>query len=1112
MKIKLKSILFSSLLLLGYTTSIYAQPTITQQPQNQSVLVGSTATFSLTATGVNPLTYQWYKGGVLIPSATLSSYTTPATILGENGSIYYCIVTDSTGFIESNNATLTVGQAPLLTQHPQNLTVLEGLGASFSVTATGTLPINYQWRKNGTDISGANLSTFSIPVTTLADNGTTYSCVASNSFGIVISNAATLTITPGQIPVISQQPINQAVLTGQAAIFSVTATGTAPIQYQWKKNNVIIPGATLSSYTTPLALLSDNLTVFTCTISNSFGSITSNGANLYVTNASTRVSSGIQVLYEFEDKSGDVIKDVSGFGAAEDIKIITPDQTAWTPNGLETFFGATTRREVTDSKLRANVVASNEISLEVWIQPEFIPQSSRRIFTYSLSGSFRNFSIIAEGDHYEFRLLTTTTDFNGLPSISSSSGTQNSNLTHLVYTRSSDGTAKVYVNGVLDATGSIPGDLSRFKDNYWLAIGSEPLGGLEWRGMHYLSAVYDRALTEFEIQHNYSIGTPVDRKPAFTIHPKDKFIIEGESVIFDSYATSVLPLTYQWTKNGQSIPGANDRKLDLSNLGRLDNGAFFQSRATTSAGTTISNSATLYVTSENSRVSEGVKVLYNFNEGSGSVINDISGFGSPLKLNIFNSSAVSWEQNGLRILTEPSIVTTSSATKITSGVKASDEITIEAWLSPANNSQANPARILTLSANESSRNFSLGQNNDSYVVNLRATSTDNNGLPSISSSAGTVSQNGFDHVVFTRSATGEAKFYINGTLRVTQTISGDLSNWNDSYLLSLGNEFGVDHHWKGLVNLIAVFDRALTSSEVLKNYNFGAYGVVEKPTDIRLLSNQIGRVSIGWNDNSNNEEGFIVERGTGNPINFSIIGNVNEDSTEFTDENILDNKTYYYRIKSFYPLGESNYSDTLMVKSLVSPLSSPSNLVLSIEPDGYPKLVWNDNSSTESGFVIQRRKFAQSFTEIDTVDADVKQYVDRINIQDSTTYIYRIYAFNSDTTSGFSNENSVDVLVGIGSEDKIPMEFSFSQNYPNPFNPSTKIKFSLPENSMVRISVFNLLGQKVADMVNGNISAGYHEINFNASHLTSGIYIYSIEASGTNGNKFQSTKKMILLK
>ncbi len=97
--------------------------------------------------------------------------------------------------------------------------------------------------------------------------------------------------------------------------------------------------------------------------------------------------------------------------------------------------------------------------------------------------------------------------------------------------------------------------------------------------------------------------------------------------------------------------------------------------------------------------------------------------------------------------------------------------------------------------------------------------------------------------------------------------------------------------------------------------------------------------------------------------------------------------------------------------------------------------------------------------------------------------------------------------VGVNDESGIPQKFELKQNYPNPFNPTTKIKYALPKDAFVTLKVYNSLGQEVATLVNQNVSAGYHTIDFNASNLASGMYIYRIKA----GN-FVSIKKMMLLK
>ena len=91
--------------------------------------------------------------------------------------------------------------------------------------------------------------------------------------------------------------------------------------------------------------------------------------------------------------------------------------------------------------------------------------------------------------------------------------------------------------------------------------------------------------------------------------------------------------------------------------------------------------------------------------------------------------------------------------------------------------------------------------------------------------------------------------------------------------------------------------------------------------------------------------------------------------------------------------------------------------------------------------------------------------------------------------------------------EEIPELYELSQNYPNPFNPSTNIQFSIPQASDVQLEVFNLLGQKVQTLVSGKLNAGMHTVNFDASSLSSGVYLYRIRA----GN-FVQTKRMLLIK
>jgi hypothetical protein len=120
------------------------------------------------------------------------------------------------------------------------------------------------------------------------------------------------------------------------------------------------------------------------------------------------------------------------------------------------------------------------------------------------------------------------------------------------------------------------------------------------------------------------------------------------------------------------------------------------------------------------------------------------------------------------------------------------------------------------------------------------------------------------------------------------------------------------------------------------------------------------------------------------------------------------------------------------------------------------------------------------------------------------SYSYRLKQVDFDGSFEYSDVVEIDVLA--------PAVFALDQNYPNPFNPSTKITFQLAVESKVSLKVFNVLGQEVANLLNSNVLAGSHNVNFDASSLNSGVYLYRIEATGIDGSNFIDVKKMILTK
>jgi hypothetical protein len=174
--------------------------------------------------------------------------------------------------------------APAVTTQPVAQTVTAGDNAAFSVAATGTAPLLYQWKKDGLGLSGATASTLTLAAVKAADAGS-YSVTVSNAAGFVSSSVVTLTVNPVVVvvvataPVITRPPADQSVVPGGGASFAVVATGTAPLGYQWRRNGVAIPGATAATYVLS-EVPAGAAGTYDVVVSNSAGTVTSPGAVL----------------------------------------------------------------------------------------------------------------------------------------------------------------------------------------------------------------------------------------------------------------------------------------------------------------------------------------------------------------------------------------------------------------------------------------------------------------------------------------------------------------------------------------------------------------------------------------------------------------------------------------------------------------------------------------------------------------------------------------------------------------------------------------------------------------------------------------------------------------
>ncbi len=284
------------------TTAIVSAPVITAQPTSRNACSGYPVSLSVTANYAS--SYQWTEGGSIVGTAATLTFSPAATT---NSGTYQCTAINGAGNATCNPVVLNISSptTPQITQPPASVTVYATQTATFSVSATGTGGLSYQWYtgtpSSGTPISGATSSTYTTGALTGADTGTTYYATVTdgNCTGTTLtSSAATLTVSTTDTavpPTIVVQPQGQSVSVDGEATFSVTASGSGTLSYQWYRvpygstgmastAGIAISGANSSTYTVPTSYTtqSDDGDNYFVVVTNSYGSALSNRVILAV--------------------------------------------------------------------------------------------------------------------------------------------------------------------------------------------------------------------------------------------------------------------------------------------------------------------------------------------------------------------------------------------------------------------------------------------------------------------------------------------------------------------------------------------------------------------------------------------------------------------------------------------------------------------------------------------------------------------------------------------------------------------------------------------------------------------------------------------------------------
>jgi ELWxxDGT repeat protein len=224
-----------------------------------------------------------------------------------------------------------------------------------------------------------------------------------------------------------------------------------------------------------------------------------------------RAANGLLALYEFEEGSGNLVRDTSGVGNALDLRVARVYNHQWVDGGLRMRGSAVLRSRGAAAKINTPTIAKRTLTIEAWVKPDSIEQFSARILTISPNPTVRNITLAQgsftrqDSSEATVRLRTSTTRGDG-KEWTTGTGTLQRKLVHLVMTINEKGVLRMFVNGQLQVDTVYDGDFSTWNRSYPLLLGNEALGGRGWKGTYYLVAFYDRALSKAEVEQNYSAG------------------------------------------------------------------------------------------------------------------------------------------------------------------------------------------------------------------------------------------------------------------------------------------------------------------------------------------------------------------------------------------------------------------------------------------------------------------------------------------------------------------------------------------------------------------------------------------------------------------------------
>ena len=601
---------------------------ITSDPSPATICQDASITFTATATSGTSFTYQWRKNGANITGATNSTYSITVAQTTDAGD-YDCVVTNNFTCTNTSSAvTLTVNLKPslVITSNPSPATICQDSSITFTVTATNGASFTYQWRKNGSNITGANDSTYSITGAQTTDSGS-FDCVVTNNFTCTnTSSAVTLTVNAKPSLVITSNPSPATICQDSNVTFTVTATNGTSFTYQWRKNGSNITGANDSTYTISIAQTTDSGS-YDCVVTNNFTCTNTSGAIVLTVNAKPTITTHPQTQTVCENGSVTFTVAATGSGltyqwvkAGADISGAT--DTSYTINPVQLGDAANYWCRVTDSNncyrdsSPATLTVNPQPSLVISSSPSpaTICQDDNITFTVTASGGVAfTYQWRKEGSNISGATNSTYTIMGAQPI---DMGSYDCVVTNNFTCSKTSGTVTLTVNPKPSLTG--PSNQTLCQDEaislsvtatngttftyQWRKGGSNITGATDSSYTKTLAQTTDSGSYDCVVTNNYgcvrtSVAATVivNPKPVITTHPQPQSLCAGSSVTFTVVATTGSPFTYQWLKNGSNISGATNSSYTINPIQSSDTANYSCVVTNTYGCSTTSNQAGLTV-------------------------------------------------------------------------------------------------------------------------------------------------------------------------------------------------------------------------------------------------------------------------------------------------------------------------------------------------------------------------------------------------------------------------------------------------------------------------------------------------------------------------------------